>query len=303
MTTHYIDIETALRHPIRPPEHLDAVSFQYRGVQVHVYGILHGLTGGTNKAYVEMVNRTIAAAPGLKFSEKKLGSLYKGLDVDMEDWREMPLKDAFLLGLSTCATPWRLAKLIGYSTKERFTKNDPFGKNNLRRLQDIGGSPVFHALDPLVRRNLAGFPGPAMYLKENLRRRKGSGRMQPPVFPDKSWEWLSFLEPYTNIPCRSIHMVEFATEWALQTGVQEISLFVGEIHNTDIAWFVQGGVCIFEEEDQAAIESIVHRARAWAQFRKTGKRSLSVLWYLGALSAGIALPVCFYIGLARYLLS
>lgn len=120
--------------------------------------------------------------------------------------------------------------------RERRTMADRFGANGLRRLQDIGGSAAFHALSPDERRRIAGFPEPYAYLVENCRRRAGVGDRCGPVFPDHDWRWLAMIEPELNIPLRSVFMLEFAVERARVLGASEISLFVGEIHNSDMVW-------------------------------------------------------------------
>ena len=56
------------------PKYLDEINFEYKGIQFHVHGVLHALTGGTNQEYVRHVNETIAQAKGLKLCEKSMKS-------------------------------------------------------------------------------------------------------------------------------------------------------------------------------------------------------------------------------------
>jgi hypothetical protein len=158
------------------------------------------------------------------------------LDGELDDWLQVPLKDAFRLSFSLTCTPTRLIRFCIALMRETLSKRDRFGQGETSRMQDIGGSMAFHRLEPAERRLLAGFPPPQTYLSTNLARRAGINHFPAPIFPDPAWSWLSHIEPYANIPCRSIHMLEFATAIAKEKNVPEVSLFVGEIHNTDMEW-------------------------------------------------------------------
>lgn len=220
------------------PTRLDSIDLTYKGINFHIYGVLHALTGGTNQEYVSHVNDTILEASGLKLGEKSMLKMYKGLDDEVDDWIQMPMHDVFHLTLDLVKNPVTWFKLGRTILKEKFTKNDRFGKNGIKRLEDIGGSMAFHSIDPHARRKLSGFPEPQEYLIENFARRNYKTRFYAPRFPDKDWHWLSIIEPYANIPCRSIHMIETAVALAQQKNVTEVSLFIGENHNTDIHWYV-----------------------------------------------------------------
>lgn len=291
----YLTCEKLLSSPdLDLPEFIDHLTVKHRNVMINVYGVLHGLQGGTNKEYRSLVNKTIAQAKGLKFCEKGMKRIYAGLDVDVEDWQAMPLKDAFKLAFSLSSTPTRLTKLIWANIKEKAMQQDPFKKGPPRRLQDIGGSPAFHLMSPTTRRLICGFPSPVDYLHENIKRRKGAGELPAPIFPDKNWFWLSYIEPYANIPTRSIHMLEYAVEYAKQKGEAEISLFVGEIHNSDIAWLVEQNFEALTMEDNAEITKIIMKARRSAfDLVNYGKRTSNIA-YVSALVSGMALPTCLY---------
>lgn len=226
------------------PKQLDAISFEYKNINFHVYGILHALTGGTNQEYVKHVNNTIEQAKGIKLCEKSMKKMYKGLDEELDDWIQMPMSDVFYLTFNLVKNPLNWFEIIKSIIKEKITQKDRFGKNGIKRVEDIGGSMAFHTLDPLERRQLAGFPCPKDYLINNLSRRLYKRIFNTPRFPDKDWKWLSIIEPYANIPCRSIHMIETALDIAKKHNLKEASLFIGEIHNTDIEWYVNRHVPI-----------------------------------------------------------
>ena len=279
------------------PKLLDEINFEYKGINFHVYGVLHALTGGTNQEYVKNVNNTIAQAKGIKLCEKSMKTMYKGLDEELDDWIQMPLGDVFHLTFNLVKNPlnwWKITKSI---FKEKLTKEDKFGKNGIKRIEDIGGSMAFHSINPLERRQLAGFPSPKDYLVHNLSRRLYKRQFNPPRFPDKDWNWLTIIEPHANIPCRSIHMVETAVEIANRRSVKEVSLFIGEIHNKDIEWYVNRHIPVPHDPKYPApkysinewldknINQVIAVSRKYSKENRWSYR-LRKMQYLGASALG-----------------
>lgn len=279
------------------PQHLDAISFEYKEITFHVYGVLHALTGGTNQEYVKHVNDTIAQAKGIKLCEKSMKTMYKGLDEELDDWIQMPLSDVFHMTFNLVKNPLNWWKITKSLFKEKFTKKDRFGKNGEKKIEDIGGSMAFHTISPERRRQLAGFPSPKDYLIHNLARRIYKRQFNPPRFPDKDWSWLSIIEPYANIPCRSIHMIETSVEIAKKNNVKEASLFIGEIHNTDIAWYVNRHVPVphdpqypipkysINEWLEKNINQVLEISKKYSKENKW-KHRLRKVQYLGASALG-----------------
>jgi hypothetical protein len=264
--TSYTPAAGLLGRPVlNAPDTLDSLDFEYQGVTFRVFGVLHGITGGANKDYIAMVNRTILNAPGLRLGEKEMTRLYVGLDDEVHDWRQIPLRDAFCLGLSLVCTPMRLATVVRCIAKELLTKHDKALTESHLRLQDLGGSAAFHKIEPYERRTLAGFLPPSAYLEQNLARRAYRSQLKPPVFPDPDWAWLSFIERYANIPCRSLHMLHYATTFAKEKGHREVSMFVGEMHNTDMHWFATSRANEFESDATAKIQKILITAEMMAK--------------------------------------
>jgi hypothetical protein len=279
-----------------PPESLDSINFTYQGIAFHVYGVLHGLTGGANRDYVGLVNRTVAQAPGFKLGEKEMTRIYKGLDAELQDWVQVPLRDAFRLGMSLVRTPGRLLTVAHSAIRELLTRNDKALTRRYLRLQDLGGSAIFHTAEPNERRAFAGFLPPAAYLKENLARRKGRSELQPPAFPDSDWQWLSFIEPYANIPCRSVHMLQYAATFAKLRGHTEVSLFVGEIHNTDIQWLATSERPELDARERVAVVDIERLAESVAEVIVQGRVPLARRFtYLASAAAGVSLPLSAYV--------
>jgi hypothetical protein len=62
----YVSPEMLADPATRPPELLDWIEFDFEGVTIRVRGVLHGLTGGANREYIDLVERSIrdAGAPG-----------------------------------------------------------------------------------------------------------------------------------------------------------------------------------------------------------------------------------------------
>ncbi|WP_231586616.1 hypothetical protein [Cupriavidus basilensis] len=257
-----------------------------------MYGVLHGLTGGTNLEYKGHVERAIASAPGLIFGEMRFIQMYCGIEVDMDDWTEIPLADAFRMQLKATISPLRLWRVQRTRRAERKTVTDRFGADGVRRLQDIGGSMAFHALHPTERRQIAGFLSPGDYLVENCLRRRGLGRTEPPAFPDGDWHWMQMVEPQLNIPLRSVFMLEFAVERARAIGVEEISIFVGEIHNSDMQWLATWDAGTAEDTVRVTVDGVRRRARALARTTRRPSRIGFVLASLaGTMPALLAYAV------------
>lgn len=223
---------------IEKPLHIDCLLIEKDGIKIKVYGVLHALTSGTNREYVNFVNDTIQKdkQKNIKIlSEKSMKKMYKGIDQEVEDWLQVPFKDVFMLS-HKLLLPHNLLKLVYMLIKEKVQKNDRFSME-VKRLQDIGGSKYFHKLYPTERRIIAGFPSSNEYFKTNLKRLQNQKTWSAPVFPDKDWSWLTVIEPYTNIPMRSVHMLEYALQYAKKHNLNEIALVVGETHNSDISWY------------------------------------------------------------------
>ena len=284
----YVQVAQLLAGTAEIPQRIDAAPIRYRGVTCHVYGVLHGLTGGTNRQYKALVEESIENAPGeLVFGETKFAKLYRGIQVEMDDWTEIPLRDAFRMQFKAALTPMRMFMVAAGMRRERRTAKDRFGTNGVRRLQDIGGSAAFHALSPDERRGLVGFPEPYAYLVENCRRRTGVGDRSGPVFPDPDWRWLAMIEPELNIPLRSVFMLEFAVERARVLGASEISIFVGEIHNSDMVWLAGFDESAVDPKVRDMVENVRWRAIELARAPRRPSRLRFVLVSL----AGASIPL------------
>lgn len=279
---------------IKKPELIDKITFRKDGIIFHVYGVLHGLTGATNKEYKAFVNHTIANATGMKLCEKSMKMMYNGLDYELDDWLQVPAKDVFLLTIKLFLSPITIYDLLKTLVKETLQKKDKFNKNNIRRIQDLGGSLYFHLLKPEERRVLVGFPTSEQYFRENMLRRKGKGTLHSFNRTDPDWRWLSHIEKNVNIPYRSVHMFERALQLAKEKNIQEVSMFVGESHNSDINWYVNNDI-----KDKEMLEEI-KKIKKKTQLSKTGMLTAKCV-YLGSSALAASISMIIYVGLYIFL--
>ena len=293
----YYELEKLMSNEIDRPEIMDAIVLEYKGIKVNVYGILHGITGGTNRDYVDFINKTIKESNGVKFCEKSMKTMYKGLDKDVHDWRQMSCKDAFKMSFISFLKPKFPYVLIRTMIKEKLKKSSSFGKNDIYSASKIAEDKKFHLLKPSYRRILAGFPPPEQYMKLNLLRRSGDDNREI-NFVDPDWNWLTYIEPYANIPMRSIHMIEYTVGYCLKNDIKEASLFVGEIHNSDIEWYVN---CQNEDKLPEFLKIESENVIEGALEVVNNKFKIRYFKYLLSLGSGSLLSMSIYLSLISLL--
>lgn len=198
MENKYYKIEEILKE-IDTPKYLDYINLNYKGINIKVYGVLHAITGGTNKEYLDFVNETIKNEESFKFCEKSMKVMYEGLDEEVEDWYQIKYKDAFLFSFKAFANPTYLYTLIKTTLREKINKKSIYNKTDIHIPTELSGDKRFHLLKPIDRRVFAGFPLPEQYFNLNIRRREGKEQKRI-NFADPDWYWLSYVEPYGNIP-------------------------------------------------------------------------------------------------------
>jgi len=290
VNTKYIGIKEILSG-VNKPLTADCIKINYKGIEVSVYGILHAITGGTNREYRDFVNNTIKSAEGVNLAEKSMKAMYKGLDVEVEDWLQIKPKDAFLFSLMSFLKPMFLITIIKTLVSEKITKFSGFGLNGVNVPNNLSGDPRFHLLSPLDRRILAGFPLPEQYFNLNLMRRSKLQK-EKINFADHNWEWLTYVEPYGNIPMRSIHMIEYSVQYAIKNNINSVNLFVGEIHNSDIEWFV-------ENKKKHTLPKEIEIVSQKIEFEVTdllkGKNKYKYTYYLLSLMAGSLSAISVYL--------
>jgi hypothetical protein len=299
MESTYKELHEVLTRRLTPPLECDAITVEYRGVTLHVYGFLHGVTGGGSREYRRFVQTTIDHASGIIMSEKGYKTIYRGIEADLEDWAAVPLLDALQVPLRFISAPANLLAMIRVGVAESRCLYDLFEQGTQGDMSHLGSSRFFHLLDPNERRKLSGFPEPETYLRVNLQRNLDPFGPDPHQLhiPDPNWKWMTTLEPVSNIPLRSLHMLEFAAEYVLTKGQKIGSLFVGEIHNTDISWLVhvlseEGILGDWTDREQKLLNSLRLNARTLARQAATGKDLFPLrLPYLTAWGLGLLTPL------------
>ena len=254
------------------PTTLDGMHFEYEGVRFHVYGVLHGITGGMNAEYRKVLTRTAQSSNGTLFAEKGLFALLREVKrpISLCDWAVIRPWDAIGMGLRLVLLPaaWRVCTID--VLLEALRRHDQFPRS--RRIEDLGGSPFFHLLDPWTRRRMIGFPEPDAGLQHDLMLLAEPWRELWPYRPrTMSGPWnrvLQIVQRHGHIPSRSLHMLSFAAEYARSTGITEASLFVGETHNTDMAWLAKHDEPFRAQCDAKRVKAydrVVYRSRRLAR--------------------------------------
>jgi hypothetical protein len=275
MATRYHSIDEILGQELTEPETLDVLVVRHRGVALHVHGFLHGVTGAGNRRYRAMVQRTINASDFAVLIEKGFSRVYSGIAAELEDWAPIPIWQTFAIPGRFAMNPTALGAMIGVAVSEQFGEDDRFAADP--RTEHLGDSPKFHLLEPFERRRICGFPDPEAYLRINLDRyfHPFAKRFPAVSIPDPRWIWMKTLEPASCISLRSIHMLEFAAAFALEHGFSDVTVLVGETHNTDMAWlaerFATGDQSGWNERERALIATIRERADALGRAAAQGR--------------------------------
>lgn len=292
----YRSLQSILGGHVDRPDTLDAVTVNYKGVTVHVYGVVHGVTGGANQDYIRLVNRTIAEAEGPKLCEKSMRMMYEGLDQDVQDWLQIPFYDAYRFGLYLTLYPRAWWLIIRTMIREKREHSD-FGSKKIHLFGDLAGDALFHTIAPSQRRSLVGIPSSPDYLRLNILRREDRDDRSI-VFGDHNWEWLSYVERFANIPMRSLHMIEYAVAWAHREKQDTVSLFVGEGHNTDIEWYVN---CKNSKTLPSEFWASADNATKVAQEAVTGSVTGAKIKYLLGAGLGASVSAFLYCASAQLL--
>lgn len=297
-----------------PPETLDYLEFDYKGVTFRCFGILHGITGGLNRNYREFVKDSIRKIDGVKLAEKGMKQLYRGcgIDAELEDWAVLRPIDSLVMGFQLIADPRCLWMITVDALREQWRKSDAFITNDRTNISDLGESPYFHYLDEQERREIAGFLPSEQAISNDL---KSMTHWYSAIAPKPrhkkiehpQWRRLLLLERIMHIPCRSIHMLHYAVAYAKKNNHQTINLLVGETHNTDMQ-FLAKNMKTFKntlmDKQVNVMQKIISKAtylgkrdsileNIFLYFNKTN--------YLIFLLIGAAIPLSLYFALYNYI--
>src|SRR5579863_1572394 len=98
----YVPVSALLdpRCRVAAPTMLDWLPVSYCGIVINVMGVLHARTGGTNAAYREFINRSLARRRArCTLGEQRLKRFYPAIDFEVADWRQVPPRDLFRMML------------------------------------------------------------------------------------------------------------------------------------------------------------------------------------------------------------
>ncbi|MCK4865199.1 MAG: hypothetical protein KAT06_07190 [Gammaproteobacteria bacterium] len=290
-----------------PPNSLDYLEFDFKGVTFRCFGILHGITGGLNRDYREFIKQSIKAIDGVKLAEKGMKQLYRncGIEAELEDWAVLRPIDSFVMGFQLLADPRSLWMITIDALREKFRKHDAFITNKRTNISDLGESSYFHYLDEQERREIAGFLPSQQAISNDL---KSMTHWYSAIIPKSrhkkidhpQWRRLLLLERVMHIPCRSIHMLHYALSYAQTHSHQQINLLIGETHNTDMQ-FLAENINIFKSELDSkqlnVIQKIIVKATNMGKRRTISKNiifGLKKINYLVFLLMGAASALSLY---------
>ncbi len=301
-------IPEALQHSInRPPEGLDYLEFEHEGITFRTFGILHGITGGLNQEYLKFVKDSIRSTEGIKLAEKGMKQLYPdcGIDEELEDWLVLRKIDCLTMGFQLVADPRCLWMITVDAIREKLRKKDPFISNDRKNIRELGESPYFHYIDAYARRELVGFLSSQEAISKDLH---SMSKWYKAIFPKTrhakikhpQWHRLLLLERIMHIPCRSIHMLNYALAFAKEHDHKLVNLFVGETHNTDMHYLTKHSKIFYDSldnEGQTTMKKIISQA-TFVGKRSKFREKLQLLWkkvnYLIFLTIGASIPLSFY---------
>lgn len=138
-----LQIEKLADRSLATPELLDFITFDFRGITFRVRGVLHGVTGGASREYIDLVKRSIQAATGFVMMEKNMSVMYGVPNVkELDDWLVLRFRDVLLFSCKFYFIPRNLIGLAWKSVIERLRRQDPFIKGGQVDFTLIGGSLI-----------------------------------------------------------------------------------------------------------------------------------------------------------------
>ena len=314
MTILRYKVNPLLKADNKPPETLDYLEFNFRGVAFRAYGILHGVTGGLNRDYREFVKNSIRSVDGIKLAEKGMKQLYRNCDItqELDDWLVLRPIDCLVMGFQLIADPRCLWMITVDALREKYRKSDAFITNKRKNISDLGESPYFHYLDEQERREIAGFLPPQHSISNDL---KSMSHWYSSIIPKPrhkniehpQWRRLLLLERVMHIPCRSIHMLYYALAFAKKHGHKKVNLFVGETHNTDMQFIASHSdkfINTLNEQQKKVMNKLITRGTKYGQHSSIIEKTsylLNKTSYFSMLLLGALLPVTFYLFMSKYL--
>ena len=251
----------------RAPSRFEPVAVERAGTTFRIFGVIHGIVGGDDRAYMRFVAAGLDGAEHL-LVENGIGYYYRH---PRNEW----IPDFVVLGLLRSAwlgftTAWK-APLVFWDLAMELLRRR-------RRSPEQGVfDPAYHGMDPELRRGLDAEAALPARLEVPFALDRFDSRGVRAVVDD----------PVACVP-RSLFMAGYAVGVAERDALSTVDLLVGDLHTTEIAWFLT-----HRDHDQHAI---FRRGSAFAKLGPTQRRirfAFAKLAHLGAAVVGVtpvALP-------------
>jgi hypothetical protein len=259
----------------RVPSRFEPVVALRGGTTFRIFGVIHGIIGGDDRAYMKFVAGGLEGAEHL-LVENGIGYYYRH---PKNEW----IPDFVVLGLARSAwlgftTAWK-APLVFWDLAMELVRRRT-------RAHDSAFDPAYHGVDPEVRRGLDLEAALPARLEVPLALERFDSHTARAVVDD----------PVACVP-RSLFMAGYAVGAAERDGLSTVDLLVGDLHTTEIAWFLT-----HREYDEHAI---FRRGAAFAKLGPTERRirfAVAKLLHLGGAVAGITPVAVPLVVLASWLL-
>ena len=205
-----------------PPARLEPLEVERDGVTYAIYGVIHGLVGGHDRDYKELVNAALRELPHTVF-EDGFGWFYPSQSAEtIPDQTVAGFLGAVRIGLYVgIEFPLMLLELVAELLKLKL----PFGGAE-GDLLDYDAR--FHTLDPEVRRGVEPDPPLPSRVQIDLEL--------------QDWDahgWLAgWKEPGAIVP-RSMFMAGYAVGVSERRGVSRVDLVIGDLHTMEVVRFLE----------------------------------------------------------------
>jgi hypothetical protein len=239
-----------------------------------IFGVIHGIVGGDDRAYMGFVAGGLDGAAHL-LVENGIGYYYRQ---PKNEW----IPDFVVLGFARSAwlgftTAWK-APLVFWDLAMELARRRT-------KTHESAFDPAYHGVDPEVRRGLDVEAALPARLEVPFALERFDSHTARAVVDD----------PVACVP-RSLFMAGYAVGVAERDRISTVDLLVGDLHTTEIAWFLT-----HHEHDGHAI---FQRGVAFAKLGPTERRirfALAKIWHLGGAVIGIAPIAAPIVALASWL--
>jgi hypothetical protein len=259
-----------------PPSRFEPVVARRGQTTFRIFGVIHGIVGGDDRAYMRFVADGLHDVDHL-LVENGIGYYYRQ---PRNEW----IPDFVVLGLLRSAwlgftTAWK-APLVFWDLAVELLRRR-------RRTATEHGEfdPAYHGLDPEVRRGLDAEAALPAQLEVPFALKRFDSRTLRAVVDD----------PVACVP-RSLFMAGYAVGVAERDGRDTVDLLVGDLHTTEIAWFLT-----HREHDEHAI---FRHGSAFARLGPKERRirfAVAKLLHLGGAVLGITPVAAPVVALASWL--